>query len=669
MNDSLHTIEQAALSLVIRESEAFDHAQALAVGGSPEQALGAYVAIGISQAERHYQDALALLSRNDTAGLIIMLKWCVAANPEHFHGWLNLAQLHAEAEGEKYCRRALAIMPGNPDAIIRLADLLLADNQRLQAAELLMQLGAVAGESFETQFGLASLWWKLGNFNEAEPALRRCIDMNRSDVRPYQMLLEQLHRQDRLADVESLCRSFLELQPADQQMRIELAGSLVRQQRWADAEAIYFGLLAESQDSVPLRQLYAQMLEKCGRLTDALAIFKDNVVRQPDNLNISLRLVDFLHNAGNVAEARELCRSLARNFSESESWKLHVLPGALQQRLIFHELEDIAAKYCTGERALIDNTGLNLSQADFGFGEVVEFFCMVVGKEHVDYLEHIAYPAMAATEGFEDLLRERKAIYNIYTTPADFKLLDGFLGKLEQHGIRYRVNVELLAFSQELYSILALPIIDQIKRSLALRSAVVMALPDAIISGSIYRVLQDMKPFETVVCAMPRIDSDIAGPELRKFFSESEGMGLDTREFVRRSMTDFLHPQTYSALNSESNCLRYRDAGGYYSARNWAPPPLCFYGREEMLDHMIRNPLCGPHSMASFYAIDHDIIDSAWRSENLRLIPDSDYFFWAEFTHSGRHTNFLEGRKAEDYYAPESSRHIFEHEFKWIYAD
>ena len=133
-------------------------------------------------------------------------------------------------------------------------------------------------------------------------------------------------------------------------------------------------------------------------------------------------------------------------------------------------------------------------------------------------------------------------------------------------------------------------------------------------------------------------------------------------------MTDFMHPQTYLALQNDSNCLRYRDEGTYYSARNWCPPPLCFYAREEMLEHMIRHPLCGPNATASFYAIDHDFVDSAYRTNNLRLIKDSDYFFWAELTHPARHNDFLSGRQSEKYYYPESTKHVFQHEFKWIYS-
>jgi thioredoxin-like negative regulator of GroEL len=526
----------------------------------------------------------------------------------------------------------------------------------------------IAQDSYDNHFLLASLWWQLGNFSYAELHLKRCIQMNDADVRSYQIMLELLNRQDRILDVEALCREFLKLKPSDPQMRLALANSLARQRKWTDAESIFLALIAEFPDWIWISQIYAEMLEKWGRTNEALAILESNVERIPDSLEVYLPLADAQYKSGKKELALATCRHIARKYLDSDKWGVHVLPATVQSRLIFYQLEEIVEKYCAGQRAFFDNTELDIARSEFKPGEVVELFCMVVGQEHIDFLEHVAYPALSSTEEFDVLLAERRVVYNIYTTPADYERLQGFLNKIARRGIRYRVNVELLSFSQELYSILALPIIDQVKRSLALNSVVVMALPDAIISGSIYRVVKDMKPFETVVCAMPRIDSDIAYADLKRFFADGNNDRLDSREFVRKSMTQFMHPQTYSALVSENNCLRYRDQGTYYSARNWAPPPLCFYARHEMLDHMMRNPLCGPTAIASFYAIDHDFVDSAYHTNTLRLIEDSDYFFWAELTHSGRHKDFLAGRKSEDYYAPESTQFVFQHEFKWIYG-
>jgi tetratricopeptide (TPR) repeat protein len=650
----------------IFDEPGFDEAQ-LSVGrGDCASAMTIYAGIGASQAERHYQDALVLEQRNNKQGALSLLKYCVMSQPTHLPALLKQAQLLSGVEAEKVCRQVLKAFPGHLEASLRLVGLLIDRDLRMEAVSVLAAAIPASPDGYENHFLLANYWWQLGNYSAAEPQMRHCIRMNKVDARPYQVLLEQFNRQDRITDVEELCREYLQLNPEDQQMRIALAKCLVRQRRWGDAGSVYLGLMAEFPDWVSISQLYGEMLEKCGRTDDALAIFQRNIERIPDALDVYLPLADLQYKSGNRELALETCRRIALKYMDSDDWGLHLLPIQMQSRLIYHQLDEVAGKYCTGQRAFFDNTELDISRTDFAFGDVVELFCMVVGQEHIDFLEHVAYPALSSTQDFDKLLAEHKVIYNIYTTPADFERMRGFLDKLVQRGIRYRVNVELLSFSQELYSILTLPIIDQVKRSLALRSAVVMALPDAIISGSIYRVLKDMKPFETVVCAMPRIDSEVAYTELKKFFADTNNKGLDSRKFVRKSMTDFRHPQTYSALVSENNCLSYRDRGNYYLARNFAPPPLCFYAREEMLHHMIRNPLCGPNSIASFYAIDHDFVDSAHCSNNLRLIDNSDYFFWAEFTHPARHAEFLAGRQAEDYYAPESTKSTFQNESKWI---
>lgn len=643
----------------------FEQAQMMASQGQVEAALHVYAQIGAAQAAKHFEDALAMERRNDTGGAQTLLKRCVAADPTHYTAWMKLAALLSGRDAEQACRAALAVKPGDFDASLRLARLQTARNCQWEADETLAAI-RLAENDIEQAFALASLWLQIGELDQAERHFRRCIAIDKTDVRPYAPLLELLNRLDKLAEAEQLCRDYLAVRPGDQLVRANLVQVQVRQKRWAEAEAGFIELLTELPGWVQLRQLYADMLEKCGREAEAAAIHEKNVAMAPNNPEAYLKLADSQHKAGQREAALATCRQVAAMYAREGNWGLHMLPNPLATRLIFNQMETIAARYCTGQRALIDNTGIRLQDANFGFGEVVELFCMVVGQEHIDYLEQVAYPALAATEDFDRLLREHKVLYNIYTTPGDYPLLRGFLSRLDARGIPYRVNVELLAFTQDLYSILALPIIDQVKRSLALRSAVVMSLPDAIISGSIYRVLKDMKPYETVVCAMPRIDSVVAYPELKRKLEEAGK--LDSREFVRQAMTEFMHPQTHLALKNDSNCLRYRDHGTYYSAQNWAPPPLCFHARPEMLDHMLKNPLCGPNSTASFYAIDHDFVESAFRTGNLRLIGDSDYFFWAELTHPARHNDFLSGRPSENYYYPEASRHVYEHQFKWVYG-
>ena len=643
----------------------FDEAQALAGEGRTAEALRVYGRIGVTQGERHLQDALLLEQRGDVQAAVASLKKAVAANPANYRAWNRLANLQEGVDAEMAYRQVLKSSPRDLDAGVGLAQLLMRGGRLPEAAGLLE--GLLPNK--EIEFILAHILWQLGDFPFAERCLRNCIQSSPSDVRAYETLIELLNREDRVADAEAVCRSFLDLQGASPAISMALVRVLMRQKRWSDAEAVLVERVNASPDSLDLWQLYGELLEKSGRNEEALAVLEKNVEVSPGHLDGYLQLADFLYRTGNKEGAASACQLATRVLVEANNWGLRTLPGSLESRLVFYRLEDIAARFCTGTRAVVDNTGLDAGNSCSEFGEVVEFFCMVSGQEHVDFLEHVAFPALSSTEGFDRLLQERTVVYNVYTTPADYAALEGFLGKLSQRGIRYRVNVELLGLSQDLYTILSLPIIDQVKRSLAMQSIVVMALPDAIISGSIHRVINDMKPNETVVCAMPRINTAVAYPALKEYFADPMAARLDSRDFVRKAMNDFRHPQTYSALVCDSPCLRYRDMGGYYSAHNWAPPPLCFHARKEMLDHMMRHPLCGPNAVASFYTVDHDFVDSAFRGNTLRLIDNSDYFFWAEFTGPTRHSDFLAGRKAEDYYYPESARHVFRHEFKWIYRD
>lgn len=646
------------------DDPAFAEAQAFSVQGRVDEALRLYAEIGQRQAARHCQDALVHEGRGEKDEAVACLKKAVAVAPTYRLAWAKLATLQSGADAERAFQRVLALDPCDVDARIGLAQLLMRARKLHEAASLLESL--LPNE--EIRFILAHILWQLGDFPRAEEQLRLYLRGHASDERAVATLVELLNREDRLADAEAVCRCYVGAGGSARVIRVEWARVLMRQQRWSDAESILGELIRADVGDVPLWRLYAELLEKSGRSDDARAVHAKNVESAPRDLEVYLQWADFEYRCGNPGAAKELCASAETWLAKAPDWGLHRYPESLESRLIFHSLHEIAATLCTGQRALLDRTGLDMAGAS-AFGEIVEFFCMVSGQGHIDFLESVAFPALASSAGFDRLLAERRCVYNIYTTPADYPGLAGFLSNLEQRGIRYRVNVELLGVSQELYTILALPIIDQLKRSLAMNSIVVMALPDAIVAGSVHRVIEDMKPFETVVCAMPRINSDLAYPALKAHFSAAVPTPLVAREFVRLSMNEFRHPQTYSALVSDTPCLKYRDLGGYYAAHNWAPPPLCFHARAEMLEHMLRNPLCGPNSIASFYTVDHDFVDSAWRSGNLRLIETSDYFFWAEFTGPTRHGEFLAGRKAEGYYYPESARAVFQHEFKWVYGE
>lgn len=648
----------------------YEEAQRKAAAGDEQGALALHRSLCADQSERHLRDAIVLEARGNRESALNLLRQAVAADPRNVQAWLRLAAWSSGTAAIDACRSALESVTGDLPATVAISvhlGRLLTDrgliDEALQGLEAVLPLGR---DDFDLRSALAAASLARADFAAAEPHLRACIALRPAELAPYQSLLEIFDRLDRLADAEALCGEFLRRNPADAGICLTLVHVLERLHRWHDAELLCRQVLEAMPEALEPRLAYARVLAGSDRPDEALAQLEACVAAAPENADISLLLVDMLQKQGRKAAAGELLERLRERFSCQGEAGVAWVPTPLAGRLIFDRLEAIADHYCTGSRSLVDRTGLDPGRDRFAPGEVVELFCMVVGKGHVDFLEQVAFPALAASEGFEHLLRTRRVVYNIYTTPSDLPRLKGFLRKITAHGIAYRINVELLGFSQELYAILCLPIIDQVKRALALGSVVVMALPDAIISGPIATVIGDMVPGELVACAMPRIDSGKAYPALRE--SLARGERLDSRDFVGRCLGEFRHPQTFSALRNDSHFLRYRDMGGYVVAQNAAPPPLCFYARPEMLEHMLHTPLCGPTSIASFYAIDHDFIDSAQRSGNLRLIGDSDYFFWAEFTQRDRHGDFLAGRKHEDYYYPPSAAAVFAHEFRWIYG-
>ncbi|MBF0263088.1 MAG: tetratricopeptide repeat protein [Magnetococcales bacterium] len=665
--NGLELSSELASRLPLFADPRFEQAHEAATAGNVAAAIAGYEAIDHANAARNFQDAQLFGHRGDPDSCVMLLKKCVAADPNHHPAWRMLAELGSGREAEQACLKGLEGYPDDTGLRLRCVNLLTERRDLRGALALLQDAPPASRESHEVQRALADLGWKLGDFSTAEPALRNCLRLNPADSQSCQILIEILDRLDRLDEAVQVCRAFLGSNPGDGVIWMALGDMLVRQGNWGEAEALFQALLGGQPSWLRVRQKYAEMLEKAGRFQEAIDTCWQNIQMAPNDLESYLCLTDMLHRFNNRPHAGIVLQRVFEQYAPSGDWGASVLPPALSTRLIYHHLPEIANHYCTGRRALLDHTGITLSANQGVHGKVVEMCCIVVGDEHIRFLNDIAFPALLATEGFEDLRRSHRVVYNLYTTHANLPGLETFLQQLRHHGIPFRVNVELLSLSQDLYEVLCLPIIDQVRRSLESGSVVVMAVPDAIMTGSIARVIGDMQPYETVVCPMPRIDSALAYPVLKQELAT--GKGLRSRDFVRRCMTEFQHPQTYAALRNQSNCLRYEDHGGYYAARNFAPPPLCFQARPEMLDHLIHAPMCGPTSHACFYIVDHDFVESAFRSNTMRLIQNSDYFFWAEFTGPGRHSEFLAGRKGEHHYYPESSRFIYQQEVKWIHSD
>jgi hypothetical protein len=184
-----------------------------------------------------------------------------------------------------------------------------------------------------------------------------------------------------------------------------------------------------------------------------------------------------------------------------------------------------------------------------------------------------------------------------------------------------------------------------LKRALKLNSIVFMAVPDAVYAGSLKRLIDDMKPGEVVSCQPIRVDEDLAEPYLRKAYAENGG--ISARELVRLSLNDFRHPQINTGVCSDSRILKLIEHKTHWDYHFYAPPAIAFYGNQQLLEQLLECPSMGPYSQTVFYAFDHDFLAIAHENNCLRVVPDSDYFCWAEMTNRRKYTTMTNQETVE----------------------
>lgn len=304
---------------------------------------------------------------------------------------------------------------------------------------------------------------------------------------------------------------------------------------------------------------------------------------------------------------------------------------------LFNNLSAIYKTYCQGGWDYMDSTNIGKDDV-FEPGQLIEMYSVAYGATHVAMFERIFLPVLFRNKDFEKLLQERKVIFNLYTTSQDLPLWNNAINTLEQKGIGFRLNCDLLgssicpeyfcgSFAQN-----ALPLLDQIHRSIKYKSIIVCALPDLLmLGGSLKQVIDSMKPKDYVVCRGPRIALETSVSSMDWFYNS------DIKQVIDLCMTDFIHPQTMVGLLHPNHLLSIKQSSEGYEVQSACPQPLAFYGQQKHVDRMLTNPSNGKHILGSFFCIDNDFIDMAYEAKELKHITDSDKFFWAELTSLSAH--------------------------------
>jgi len=253
-----------------------------------------------------------------------------------------------------------------------------------------------------------------------------------------------------------------------------------------------------------------------------------------------------------------------------------------------------------------------------------------------------------------ELQKSHEIIHNIYCTKNEEKKVSEYCEIAKKHNVKVFVNTDILGDDprERLY----IAIIDQIKKSVKNKSIIVMAWPDHVFGSGLKNVIDGMKQGDYVVCGHPRISLERGLDKTR----DAINYGNNNRELVKLCVDDIQHKiVNYGKRGENGNYWSCEKRDTYYSVFAKEPPPVAFYGTMDLIP-VFDTGTFGKGGYHCFEEIDHALVDYALQNGRLRIIDDSDVFFWAEFTSDEKYKLPLRNN-----YMSSAARYLCAKELKW----
>jgi tetratricopeptide (TPR) repeat protein len=299
-----------------------------------------------SNAEAHYQMAVARLAAGDGVRAGKELKRALELNPKHQEAQLLIAKLMASGSDKEYLedaqKRLQALVQGSPDNAdvlhaLALTELKLGDSE--DAIRDLTHAASAAPQDVMIAQTLAEAKMRQNDLTGAEEVLKRVCTNNPQSAAAVVLLGRFYLTQKRMADSEQQFQRALALDPANADALYTLAILQVRTGRKAEAEQTMRRLskLPDASTNATL----AIFLFREGRLDESLREFQRLDKEYPDDRLARTRLVTAYQSMNRVGDAeKRLDEALRTNPKDLD---------ALLQR---GELLLAARKYGEAERDL-----------------------------------------------------------------------------------------------------------------------------------------------------------------------------------------------------------------------------------------------------------------------------------------------------------------------------
>lgn len=300
---------------------------------------------------------------------------------------------------------------------------------------------------------------------------------------------------------------------------------------------------------------------------------------------------------------------------------------------------------------------LKYQNQEASFRQRVHLLSVFYGEKYSNLISSTLFPSLLLSSNLP-AMKDKKITHHIYCTEEELPLLNYHIRNLQELDIEVNIDTTKIPNVQNKRDYLYLAFVDAIEKAIAEDAIVVMAQADHVFGHGLANIINEMQPFEFVVCGHPRVNENAAAKFYPQFLKEQLSMKNQSNlEFVSTALNQLIHPLVKTGLNSMEPYWHAFVNNDNISVFFKEPPPLCFHPSIDLICIML-----GTNVYGRFETIDHEMTDYSFQKKRLRVIDDSTKFFWTEMTDEATYNPTISNN-----YWSSAAKRLFHHELNWYF--